>query len=173
MHTGRHLLWSPANTGPLTVRRQVLTVHDVAPLDHPEWFDAKFAAWYRWLTPLLAKRVLRVMTVSEFSRQRLAAITGLDPAHIAVFPPGVEKRFYPRPPEEVLRVRKKLQIPSQYYVLSLGSIEPCKNLPRLLEAWSRCIRRLGRGAANRSVGSGPLKRLGASSRRPWINSSRW
>ena len=143
MHAGEHLLWSPTNTGPLKVRRQVLTVHDVASLDHPEWFEAKFAAWYRWLTPLLVKRVLRVITISEFSRQRLAAITGLDPAHIAVIPPGVDRRFYPRSAEEVLKVRQKLQIPSQYYVLSLGSIEPRKNLPRLLEAWSRCVERLG------------------------------
>jgi hypothetical protein len=42
---GRRLLWSPTNTGPLK-RHQVLTVHDVASIDHPEWFDAKFAAWY-------------------------------------------------------------------------------------------------------------------------------
>jgi glycosyltransferase involved in cell wall biosynthesis len=143
MYAGQHLLWSPTNTGPLKVRRQVLTVHDVASLDHPEWFNAKFATWYRWLTPLLVKRVLRVITISEFSQQRLAAITGLDPAHIAVIPPGVDQRFYPRTPEEILKVRQKLQIPSQHYVLSLGSVEPRKNLPRLLEAWSRCVDRLG------------------------------
>jgi glycosyltransferase involved in cell wall biosynthesis len=143
IYAGQHLLWSPTNTGPLKVRRQVLTVHDVASLDHPEWFDAKFAAWYRWLTPLLVKRVRRVITISEFSRQRIAAITGLDPAHIAMIPPGVDRRFYPRPSNEVLQVREKLQIPSQHYVLSLGSIEPRKNLPRLLDAWSRCVKRLG------------------------------
>jgi len=35
------LLWSPGNTGPLGVSRQVVTVHDAAPLDHPEWFERK------------------------------------------------------------------------------------------------------------------------------------
>jgi glycosyltransferase involved in cell wall biosynthesis len=147
MHAGESLLWSPANTGPLKVRRQVLTVHDVASIDHPEWFDVRFAAWYRWLTPRLVKRVLRVITISEFSRQRLAAIADIDPARIAVIPPGVDERFYPRPCEEVFAVRKKLRIPSENYVLSLGSLEPRKNLPRLMEAWSQCVPRLGRGVS--------------------------
>src|SRR5271169_295947 len=127
IRAGRRLLWSPTNTGPLKVRRQVLTVHDVASIDHPEWFDAKFAAWYRSLTPRLVKRVARVITISEFSRQRLAAVTGADPDQIAVIPPGVDERFYPRSSEEILAVRKKLGIPSENYVLSLGSLEPRKN----------------------------------------------
>jgi hypothetical protein len=38
-------LWSPANTGPLWVRDQALTIHDLSPLEHPEWFNKGFAAW--------------------------------------------------------------------------------------------------------------------------------
>jgi hypothetical protein len=41
----RRLLWSPGNTGPIGVSRQVLTLHDIASLDHPEWFERKFALW--------------------------------------------------------------------------------------------------------------------------------
>jgi glycosyltransferase involved in cell wall biosynthesis len=153
---GRRLLWSPTNTGPLK-RHQVLTVHDVASIDHPEWFDAKFAAWYRWLTPRLVKRVARVITISEFSRQRLAAIADIDPQPIAVIPPGVDERFYPRLSEEILTVRKKLGIPSENYVLSLGSLEPRKNLPRLMEAWSRCVSRFG-GEVSLVVAGSPGKK---------------
>src|SRR5690349_2550490 len=43
------LLWSPCNTGPIAVRRQVVTIHDCAFLDHPEHFSRAFAEWYRWL----------------------------------------------------------------------------------------------------------------------------
>src|ERR1700687_1504721 len=56
---GSQLLWRPANCGPVLVRRQVVSLHDVATIDHPEWFDAKFAGWYRWMIPRLVKRVLR------------------------------------------------------------------------------------------------------------------
>ena len=47
-------LWSPANTGPLAVVDQVVTIHDLAPLEHPEWYRPYFAAWYRFLIPRLA-----------------------------------------------------------------------------------------------------------------------
>jgi len=41
---GGRLLWSPNNTGPLAVGRQVCTIHDLIPLDHPEWFNRRFSA---------------------------------------------------------------------------------------------------------------------------------
>ena len=53
----RRLLWSPGNTGPIAVSRQVLTVHDAASLDHPEWFERKFALWYGALLPRLIRKV--------------------------------------------------------------------------------------------------------------------
>jgi hypothetical protein len=67
-HCHGRLLWSPGNTGPLSVRAQVITIHDAATLDHPEWFSRKFALWYRFLLPRLARRVRRIITVSEFWR---------------------------------------------------------------------------------------------------------
>ena len=133
------LLWSPANSGPLAVRRQVLTVHDVASIEHPEWYSPAFAAWYRWMTPKLVHRVQRVITVSEFSKQRLLALAAVDESHIVVIPEGVDGRFYPRPSEEVERARQVLKIPSPYYVLSVSTLEPRKNLHRLLSAWASCL----------------------------------
>jgi glycosyltransferase involved in cell wall biosynthesis len=132
------LLWSPANTGPLRVANQVVTIHDVAPLDHPEWFNGKFAHWYRWLTPRLVNRVRYVITVSNFSRTRLLELTGVDESRIIVIPNGVNRRFFPRTPAEIEAVTRQLGIPTPRYLLSLGSIEPRKNIARLLTAWSRC-----------------------------------
>lgn len=136
------LLWSPANSGPLAVRRQVLTVHDVASLDHPEWYTSGYAAWYRWMTPRLVHRVRRVITISEFSKRRLVALSALDEARVVVIPSGVDGRFYPRPAHEVERVRRALDIPSPSYILSLGTLEPRKNLHRLLAAWGSSTRDL-------------------------------
>ena len=128
------LLWSPCNTGPLAVRRQVVTIHDATYADTPECFSKPFAAWYGYLLPRLARRVRRVMTVSEFSRGRLADLTGLDPAAIDVIPNGVDPRFAPPSAAAVAAVRRQYDLPGPY-VLSLGSIEPRKNLATLLRAW--------------------------------------
>jgi glycosyltransferase involved in cell wall biosynthesis len=122
--------------------RQVLTIHDVAALEHPEWFNSVFAAWYRWLMPKLIKRVRRVITVSQFTRERLMALSNIDESKIVVIPEGVDRRFRARSADEIARVRRELGIPSPHYVLSLAAMEPRKNLRRLLATWSLCVTRL-------------------------------
>ena len=139
---GKGLLWSPTNSGPLRVTRQVLTLHDIASLEHPEWFNSVFVAWYRWLIPKLIKRVRRVITVSRFSRERLVALSNIDESKIVVIPEGVDRRFRTRSADEIARVRRELGIPSPHYVFSLATMEPRKNLRRLLATWSLCVTRL-------------------------------
>jgi len=133
------MLWSPSNTGPLAVRRQVVTIHDVVPLDHPEWLNPRFAAWYRFLIPRLAQRAGRVIVVSEFTKKRLLVHCGVRPEKITVIHLGADKRFRPRPANEVARARATLAIPDGPYVLAVGSLEPRKNLGRLLAAWAEVL----------------------------------
>jgi glycosyltransferase involved in cell wall biosynthesis len=128
------LLWSPCNTGPLAVRRQVVTIHDCGFHDHAQSFSPIFAHWYQWLIPRLARRARRIITVSEFSRQRLLEFTGVEPQRVVVIPNGVSNNFAPVDPGTVAAVKQRLGLPSRY-VLSVGSLEPRKNLSRLLEAW--------------------------------------
>jgi glycosyltransferase involved in cell wall biosynthesis len=139
---GKGFLFSPANTGPLTITNQVLTVHDIASLEHPEWFNSLFAAWYRWLIPTLVRRVRRVITGSRFSKERLLDFARVEGSKVVVVPEGVDDRFHPRSDEEITHVRAELRIPSPHYVLSLGVLEPRKNLRGLLAAWSSCVKRL-------------------------------
>ncbi len=133
------LLFSPCNTGPLAVANQVVTIHDVAALDHPEWLNAKFALWYRWLTPRLARRVKHIIAVSEFTRGRIVAHTGVPAEKITVIPNGVDARFAPMAPDAIDAALAPLALPSRKYILAVGSIEPRKNLPRLLEAWGKIL----------------------------------
>lgn len=129
------LLWSPGNTGPLSIGRQVLTLHDAASLDHPEWFERKFALWYNFLLPRLVRKVRAVITVSNFSKERIVRLTGVEPDRVHIIPNGVEPRFRPADPITVQRARKKFDLEDPY-ILYVGSLEPRKNLKILLEAWS-------------------------------------
>jgi glycosyltransferase involved in cell wall biosynthesis len=130
------LLWSPANTGPLAIQRQVLTLHDVSVIEHPEWFAPQFAAWYGWLLPRLARRVQRVITVSAFSRQRIIATLGLPAERVVQINAAVEPGlFHPKSEQAIREVRMHYGLP-ECYLLFLGSLEPRKNLPVLLQAWN-------------------------------------
>src|ERR1700757_112276 len=106
----RRLLWSPGNTGPIVVSRQVLTVHDAATLDHPEWFERKFALWYNALLPRLIRKVRAVITVSHFSKDRIVRLTGVNPERVHVIANGVESSFRPANPDTVQKVRAEYQL---------------------------------------------------------------
>src|SRR4051812_40983409 len=130
----RSLLWSPCTTGPLGVGSQVVTIHDCAFRDRAECFAPRFAAWLQWLVPKLARRVRQIITVSQFSRGRIAEICRVAPEKIQVVYNGVDPRFCPSSAEEIAVVRTRFNLP-EHYVLCVGSLEPRKNLQRLLEAW--------------------------------------
>lgn len=132
---GRSLLWSPSNTGPLLVKNQVVTIHDTVPLDHPEWLNPRFARWHRFLVPRLARRAKKIIAISNFTKTRIIETCNVPENKISVVYNGVDKRFNPEEPEVIEKAKKKMGIGSARYILSLGSIEPRKNLTRLIQAW--------------------------------------
>ncbi|HEX9837759.1 MAG TPA: glycosyltransferase family 1 protein [Anaerolineales bacterium] len=123
----RSILWSPANTGPLILRDQALTVHDLSPLEHPEWFRTSFALWYRLFLPILVKRVRQVFTPSEYVKRKI--MSRFEIKDVIVTPNGVDRSvFHPGAKQNTHDV-------PECYVLFVGSIEPRKNLGTLLQAW--------------------------------------
>lgn len=135
-------LWSPCNTGPLAVRAQIVTMHDAATFDHPEWFSRGFALTYRLLWPALARRVRRIVTVSDYSRGRLADVLDIPASAIEVVPNGIAPAFSPRPGDEVARATAPLGVEPGRYFATLSTIEPRKNLALVLAAWERLRGRL-------------------------------
>jgi glycosyltransferase involved in cell wall biosynthesis len=121
------ILWSPANTGPLLVRNQALTIHDLSPLEHPEWFTRSFAGWYRLFLPLLARRVRMVFTPSNFVKQKVVRRFGIK--NVTVTPNGVDCAvFHPGAKQTQPDLPRR-------YVLFVGTLEPRKNLDLLLRTW--------------------------------------
>jgi glycosyltransferase involved in cell wall biosynthesis len=133
MISKHEVLWSPANTGPLAVSNQVVTIHDLSVIEHPEWFTAPFRLWYSLLLPGLARRARLVLTVSEHSRRSILDRFKLEDHKAIVIPNGVNtKQFHACDPNPA---RQKYRLPEQY-VLFVGSLDPRKNLTRLLQAWN-------------------------------------
>jgi glycosyltransferase involved in cell wall biosynthesis len=122
------VLWSPANTGPVMVRRQALTVHDLSPLEHPEWFQKRLSVWYRLFLPILLKRVQRVFTPSDYVRQKLIRRFGIQ--DVVLTPNGVDQSLFHRYAKGA-----HPDLPGEY-VLFVGTLEPRKNLEGLFRAWN-------------------------------------
>ncbi len=117
------LLLSPANTGPLRVRNQVVVVHDLAVIHHPEWFDRRFAHWYNFLLPRLTRRVARVVTVSPTSEADLLQTYALHEERVSLVSP-----FIPAPSSKA--TEHGLDAP---YYLMVASRDPRKGYDRALE----------------------------------------
>lgn len=133
------MLWSPANTGPVAVARQVLTLHDLAPIDHPEWVTPQFALWYRHLWNLLLPRVAHIITISNFTRSRLLQYYDIPSERITVIHNGVDDRFHRRTSGEIDTALMACGVVGRRYVLSVCALVPRKNLVRLLQAWEQAL----------------------------------
>lgn len=128
------ILWSPANAGPWLVKNQVLTIHDASVFDHPEWFRPHFSAWTRLSWKMLARQVKAIITVSNFSRERLKIHLGVSSEKIHAIHNGVGKPFEPQSKIRIDNVRSKYKL-NKPYLLFVGTNEPRKNLNTLLPAW--------------------------------------
>jgi glycosyltransferase involved in cell wall biosynthesis len=128
---GAAALLCPANLAPVAFPRTVVVLHDVAPLRHPGWYSRAYAAWQRRLLPLLARRALHVVTVSEFSRGELGELLGLEPDRVSVVPGGVDPAFSPAADGAKARAALGLGRP---YVLCVASHTARKNLTALVPA---------------------------------------
>lgn len=130
------VLWSPANSGPLAVSRQVVTIHDLSPLENPSWYRPAFSAWYGYLLPRLAMRSAKIITDSYYSKIRIQELFRISPSKVDVAPCGVDTVLYtPQPDEECNRVLRKYKIHAPYG-LFVGSLQPRKNVQGLIKAWN-------------------------------------
>jgi glycosyltransferase involved in cell wall biosynthesis len=121
---GADVLHCPTYRGPLrSVVPVVVTVHDLAVFRHPEAFNR----WTRTYSPRVVPRVLaaasRIIAVSEFTRRELVELLRVPDEKIRVVPNGVDDEFTPDGPAA-----------DGEYILAVGTLEPRKNLARLVEA---------------------------------------
>jgi alpha-1,3-rhamnosyl/mannosyltransferase len=110
-------------------------VHDVSYIRHSDTFPAALAWRLKLLTPITLRRSRLLVTVSEFSRHELLDVyPWLDPDKIVVTPNAPSERLFDEPaPTELERVRAEYQLPDAF-VLTVGNLQPRKNLPRLADA---------------------------------------
>ena len=130
----RGRLLSLAGSAPLLARRAVAMVHDAAVFDRPEAYTPSFGRWYRFLFRRLARRGTSWLTVSEFSRGRLARALSLDGDRIAVVHGGSDHLADTATDERILARHGLDAVP---FLLAVASDNPTKNLPALVAAFAR------------------------------------
>jgi glycosyltransferase involved in cell wall biosynthesis len=101
------------------------TIHDLAPLAHPEWTSRGTRALHRRSFRHVAQTCDVVFAVSDYTARQATERLGIDSARIRISHPAVGESFRPDGPREDL---------GRPYLLSVATLEPRKNLHTLLEA---------------------------------------
>jgi len=123
---------------PPGVRGKKMTVfHDMGYKVFPETIRRRTLMMLNANMENACKRADRIMSVSEFTKAETVKYLGVDPERISVMHLGVDSHIY-HPgiePERIEAVRAKYHLPEEY-LLYLGTLEPRKNIVRLIAAYA-------------------------------------
>ena len=115
----------------------VVSIHDLSFEHLPETFHRRSRTQLRLTVRSSARRAAKILTLSEHTRRDIIDTYGIEPSRIIAIPLAAPRHFSPvEDNRELQRVRHNYGIDGQY-ILSVGSIQPRKNLARLVQAYAR------------------------------------
>src|SRR5256885_6778385 len=124
---------------PLAPCPVVATIHDLSFEHLPETFKRRSRAQLRLTVRRTARKAAQILTLSEFSRRDIIDTYSIAPDCVSVTPAAAPSHFKPIEDETELRKIREIYGIERDYILSVSSIQPRKNLIRLIEAYS-CLR---------------------------------
>jgi alpha-1,3-rhamnosyl/mannosyltransferase len=144
IHAPDHLIPIIKNSNNRHIKKTplVATIMDVIPISHPQFIHSKVGALKANLWKFLASRVDHIITISEFSKTEIAKHIRYPLDKITVTALGVNDSYFQEiSKEQIHATLEKYSIPENFF-LSIGTIQPRKNLVRLLKAHAALPRSL-------------------------------
>ncbi len=115
----------------------VASIMDLIPVLHPEWIRQDYRGLKSWIFATSIRRADHIITISEYSKQDMVQHLGIEPERISVTPLGVDPIYFERieaPQREA--VLDKHGLKPGFFVF-VGTLQPRKNLSRVLEAFQQ------------------------------------
>lgn len=115
----------------------IAVVHDMAYKSYPETVRTKTKCFLESSMEKSCRRATRIITISEFSKSEIIRYMSIAEDKISVVPLGVDiQRFHTGYPKEVIEETKRKYCIFGKYILYLGTIEPRKNIQKLVQAYA-------------------------------------
>jgi alpha-1,3-rhamnosyl/mannosyltransferase len=113
----------------------VATLHDALPIKYPEWCSPRMRSLKNWLQRKAAQKADHVIALSHFAIDELVRCFGVDERRVSVVPCGVDDEWLQAPEPELVAATLAAHKLSPGYFLFVGTLQPRKNIGRLLQAW--------------------------------------
>lgn len=115
----------------------IATLHDALPIKYPEWCSPRLRRLKNWMQIKAARKADHVIALSHFAIDELVACFGVDEQRISVVPCGVGAEWLtPCDPDQVAATLAQHGLQPGYF-LTVGTLQPRKNMERLLSAYLR------------------------------------
>ncbi|HHQ49072.1 MAG TPA: glycosyltransferase family 1 protein [Acidobacteria bacterium] len=139
---GFHVLHCPFYYTPLAPRCPVtVAIHDVLPLEHPEWFARSTLSPIRHLMPITARRANAVVTDAECIAQAIEELCHVPRQNIRVIPHAVDHEQFHLQPMAVSTEARRRWAGGHPYLLQGGALEPRRGIDLSLVAMMELRRR--------------------------------
>lgn len=116
-------------------KNSIFTAHDIAYEFFPGAFTSFMRRYLVFSTRYAVSRAARIVAVSEATKQDLVRVYGADPAKIHTIHLGVDDKYRPLPYDQVQPRLDRYQLAFKKYILFVGTMQPRKNIVRLVEAF--------------------------------------
>jgi glycosyltransferase involved in cell wall biosynthesis len=113
----------------------VATLHDALPIKYPEWCNPRLRRLKNWMQRKAARKADHVIALSHFAVDELVECFGIDPQRVSVVPCGVDDEWLAAPPPHEVEATLAAHGLRRGYFLFVGTLQPRKNVDRLLEAY--------------------------------------
>ncbi len=113
----------------------VATLHDALPIKHPEWCNARLRSTKNWLQKKAAQKADHVIALSHYAIAELVDCFGIDERRISVVPCGVGAEWLQAPAQAERDATLAAHALQPGYFLFVGTLQPRKNVERLLAAY--------------------------------------
>lgn len=136
LRRGIDVLHCPVNVVPMMgAAKMIVTIHDLSFVRYPNGFPAAKRRYHLWMTRLSARRSSVILADSESTRDDLVRYFGARADTIRVVYPGVTDLYRPQDPHVLAAFRQRHHL-ERPYILHVGTLQPRKNLARLIDAFA-------------------------------------
>ncbi|MEO7493376.1 MAG: glycosyltransferase family 1 protein [Massilia sp.] len=113
----------------------VATLHDALPIKYPEWCNPRLRRVKNWLQQKAARKADHVIALSHFAIAELVDCFGVDERRVSVVPCGIDDGWMIAPDPAALAATLARRALRPGYFLTVGTLQPRKNIGRLLDAY--------------------------------------